>query len=153
MCTWITYSVLCVLLSCGFTDSVSNNTKQYTIGVGITGDATAFLRQWKPLLVDYLTSEVGSLYDPRIEFKVTPVDYDIKTSTSALIPAGVLDFVCKFTLIYDLCDRKVRLISNPTRLRDRCSPYSPGVHTGPVWIHASRHPTSSNLRTRDWRTR
>jgi hypothetical protein len=85
-----------LLLCCGFglVESVSK-TKQYTIGVGITGDAATFLRQWKPLLVDYLTSEVGSLYDPPIEFKVTPVDYDINTSTSILIPGGFLDFVCK----------------------------------------------------------
>ena len=90
-----------ILLCSGFADSA----KQYTIGVGITGDAVTFLRQWKPLLVDYLTSEVGSLYNPPIEFKVTPVDYDINSSTSILIPNGVLDFVCKyFFLQMEMCD-------------------------------------------------
>ncbi len=90
--SWVSFDLLVVILCCGFADSSS---KQYTIGVGITGDANTFLQQWKPLLVDYLTSQVGSLSDPPIEFKITPVDYDINTSTSVLIPDNDLDFVCK----------------------------------------------------------
>lgn len=73
--------------------------KTYTIGVGITGDVASFLAQWKPLLVDYLTSKVGSQYDPPISFEVIPVDYDLDSSTSVLIPKGVLDFVCEFMLL------------------------------------------------------
>ena len=92
--SWPSIDLLIVILCCGFTDSVSS-VKQYTIGVGITGDANTFLQQWKPLLVDYLTSQVGSLYDPPIEFKIIPVDYDMNTSTSILIPENALDFVCK----------------------------------------------------------
>jgi hypothetical protein len=93
--SWVSFGLSVVIIfCCGFADSVSD-TNLYTIGVGITGDTNAFLRQWKPLLVNYLTSQVGSLYNPPIEFEIIPVDYDINTSTSILIPDGALDFVCK----------------------------------------------------------
>ncbi len=47
---------------------VSGQKTEYTIGAGITVDVSTFLDQSKPLLVDYLTAEVGPMYNPSKSF-------------------------------------------------------------------------------------
>ena len=103
---WHVLFMLLLLPTILFGQSVSAQKVSYTIGVGITGNVTKFLQQWRPLLVDYLTSKVGSKYNPSISFDVVPVDYDEQSSTSNLIPKGILDFVCKSPFIWlsVLCD-------------------------------------------------
>jgi hypothetical protein len=67
----------------------------YTIGGwNQRGTAERFLQEWTPILVNYLSSTVGPLYDPPISFRLIPIDWEDKYTAEVLIPQGNLDFVC-----------------------------------------------------------
>ena len=67
----------------------------YVIGGYIADQPDVFLRLWKPVLEDYLTSVVGPQYDPPIEFKLIAADFTEETRIETLIQDGLVDFVCE----------------------------------------------------------
>jgi hypothetical protein len=70
----------------------------YTIGGwNERGGSGKFMREWKPLLADYLTATVGPQYDPPISFQLIPIDYTNNTTAEKLIEEGRLDFICMFS--------------------------------------------------------
>ena len=52
------------------------------------------MREWKPLLADYLTSSVGPLYDPPISFRLVPMEWDANSTAESYTAQGLLDFAC-----------------------------------------------------------
>jgi hypothetical protein len=75
---------------------LTSSKRVYTIGGwNERGGSEKFMREWKPLLADYLTATVGPQYDPPISFELVPVDWTKNTTAEILIDEGRLDFICK----------------------------------------------------------
>ena len=87
------------LLPCSvICDKPSSSKQVYTIGGwNQRGDSEKFLREWTPLLADYLSAAVGHLYNPPIAFHLVPIDWDEGTTAEKLISEGKLDFACKLS--------------------------------------------------------
>jgi hypothetical protein len=76
--------------------SGSSSKQTYTIGGwNQRGDSEKFLREWTPLLSDYLSAAVGSLYNPPISFQLIPIDWDENETAEVLISQDKLDFICE----------------------------------------------------------
>ena len=79
---------------------------KYIIGGWDPNDnVQSFLLQYRPVLQDYLTSEVGHLFDPPITFELVPTDWPELGSNDSItaqtrMEQGSLDFVCKLRTIY-----------------------------------------------------
>ena len=69
---------------------------EYVVGAWRPGTQKSMLAELRPLFEDYLTAEVGPLYDPPIRFSLVPVDYGSSTDSDDQISAGIIDFMCKF---------------------------------------------------------
>ena len=72
--------------------------QEYLIGgFGFVAKATpvGFMNSWKPALETYLTDVVGNEYEPKIRFRLVPVDFTENTTSKRMIEAGLLDFLCE----------------------------------------------------------
>ena len=69
--------------------------QRFYIGGWISSPAETMLHKWRPIFEDYLTQEIGPLYNPPIDFKLIPLDYDKSNSRGELIKKGQLDFACE----------------------------------------------------------
>lgn len=90
-------TVLLCLLVHGISSSVPliPLKQQFVIGGWIPGSSDLFMKKWTPVLQNYLTESIGSLYTPPISFKLIPVDYSSDSSSQYLIKSGQVDFICK----------------------------------------------------------
>ena len=71
---------------------------EFLVGGWGPGDTPKnFLRRYKPIFQDYLTQQIGSLYQPPISFKLIATDWgaDESTTSHVMVENGELDFVCK----------------------------------------------------------
>ena len=68
----------------------------FTIGGWMAADESTFLQLWRPIFEQYLTTAVGTLYDPPVSFSLVPADFKEQQSFLKMIAEGLLDFVCKF---------------------------------------------------------
>ena len=73
---------------------------QYLIGGWDPGDTVQdFMKRYQPIFQDYLTEQIGPLYNPPISFKLIPTDWpqlgNQTTTASVMIEQGQLDFTCK----------------------------------------------------------
>ena len=73
----------------------------YLIGGWSPGDTVSnFMRRYRPIFEDYLSQNVGYLYDPPIFFKLIPTDWaelgNETTTSHVMIEQGLLDFTCKY---------------------------------------------------------
>jgi hypothetical protein len=73
----------------------SNLTQQVLIGGRSPDSPNLFLEKWAPLFEGYLTSSVGSQFQPPIVFKLVPVGYTPSTEAADMLKDGKLDFICK----------------------------------------------------------
>jgi hypothetical protein len=85
---------------------------EYLIGGWSPGDTIAlFMKRFKPIFQDYLTKEIGPLYQPPIQFKLIPTDWtelgNETTTSHMLIEEGQLDFACKIFGLYCVNKRPV----------------------------------------------
>ena len=71
----------------------------YTIGGWAVGDESNFLKKWRPIFEQYLTTAVGEMYDPPVAsaFSLVAADFQEKQSFTNMISDGLLDFICKFS--------------------------------------------------------
>ena len=67
---------------------------RYVIGAYLSEDQSQLLRDWKPILSDYLSHTVGSNYQPPIGFDLVPIDYTVNTTSVQMADNGQLDFIC-----------------------------------------------------------
>ncbi len=75
---------------------VSVDCTDYTIGGWMVGDESTFLKTWKPIFEQYLTTFVGTMYEPPVTFSLVAADFQEQQSFSNMISDGLLDFVCKY---------------------------------------------------------
>ena len=68
----------------------------------MAGDEPSFLKTWKPIFEQYLTTAVGSLYEPPVTFSLVAADFKEEQSFARMITDGLLDFICKFDVTYSL---------------------------------------------------
>jgi hypothetical protein len=94
-------SLLFVLILGTVNCKLTSSKRVYTIGGwNERGGSEQFMREWKPLLADYLTATVGPQYDPPISFQLIPIDWTKNTTAEILIEEGRLDFICKSSWLY-----------------------------------------------------
>jgi hypothetical protein len=75
--------------------------REYSVGGWSPGDtANNFLRKYKPIFQEYLTEQIGPLYDPPIFFNLIATDWssDETTTSHVMIEEGKLDFTCEFDI-------------------------------------------------------
>ena len=63
----------------------------------MAGDESNFLKIWKPIFEQYLTTAVGPLYESPVTFSLVAADFQDEQSFSRMISNGLLDFVCKLS--------------------------------------------------------
>ena len=74
---------------------------KYIIGGWDPNDnVRAFVINYRSVLQEYLTSEVGHLFNPPISFELVPTDWpelgsDDSIAAETMMDQGALDFVCK----------------------------------------------------------
>ena len=71
----------------------------YTIGGWMAGDESFFLKTWKPIFEQYLTTTIG---EPTVSFSLVAADFQEQQSFAKMISDGLLDFVFKFSETYFL---------------------------------------------------
>ena len=85
-----------LLLVMGAGGAVSINAKvEYLIGGWLPGTPENMLLSVRPLFEDYLNENVGKMYNPKISFKLIPVDFSPETDSDPMMNQGNLDFICE----------------------------------------------------------
>ena len=79
---------------------MSGECKVYTIGGWMAGDESTFLRLWRPIFEQYLTTAVGALYEPPVSFSLVAADFQEQQRFASMIADELLDFVCKLFRTY-----------------------------------------------------
>ena len=94
MSVWSVYQLTLLLIIYPHCSAQLNKTK-IVVGAWRPGTEEALLVALRPLFEDYLTAQVGQLYNPTVLFSLIPVDYGNSTDSDTFIGTGQLDMICK----------------------------------------------------------